>query len=457
MTYKSVNPYTNEIFQEYDFATSDAIEQALQKTTQLAAAMRAQSYQDREETLTKISHLFSQERQPMAEIMTREMGKLLTESLGEVDLCIQILDYFALHGHEFMDDVTLKSNFGKSYYTKQALGPILMCEPWNFPLYQVIRVFAPNFVVGNPMILKHASNVPGSAEMAADIIRRSGAPEGSLINLFLNYEQVDEVIADYRIKAVALTGSARGGRSVAAAAGQNLKKSTMELGGNDAFIILDDVDKKELADVIPGARLYNAGQVCTSSKRFIVTEQNYDYLLELLEQGFKSVKMGDPLNPETTLAPLSSKRAKDKLQKQVDEALVAGAKLVYGNQPVDLDGQFFMPTILTDISKDNPIYDEELFGPVAQVYLVHSEEEAIALANDSTYGLGSVVFSSNPEHADEVARKIEAGMTFINSTWVSLPELPFGGINASGYGRELSALGQLAFINEHLITNHSVH
>lgn len=268
--------------------------------------------------------------------------------------------------------------------------------------------------------------------------------------MFISYDQVAKAIADKRVSGVCLTGSERGGMSVAAEAGKNLKKTTMELGGNDAFIILDDADWDLVKEVAPQARLYNAGQVCTSSKRFIVMADKYDEFLEVLKDAFSAVRMGDPTDRTTTLAPLNSKSAKEKLEKQVELAVKNGAKVYYGNEKVDLPGQFFMPTILTDITPDNPIFDQEMFGPVASVYKVNSEEEAIALANNSSYGLGNTVFGE-PEHAARVAAKIETGMSWINSGWASLPELPFGGVKNSGYGRELSELGFNAFVNEHLV------
>ncbi len=230
-----------------------------------------------------------------------------------------------------------------------------------------------------------------------------------------------------------------------------MKKSTLELGGNDAFIILDDADWDLVEKVAPAARLYNAGQVCTSSKRFVVLEKDYDRFLKMMKDAFSKVKMGDPLDPLTTLAPLSSKKAKEKLQQQVDTAVENGAKVYYGNKPVDMEGQFFMPTILTDITPDNPIFDTEMFGPVASVYKVSSEEEAIELANNSSYGLGNTIFSNDSEHAERVAAKIETGMSWINAGWASLPELPFGGVKNSGYGRELSSYGIDEFTNKHLI------
>ena len=305
------------------------------------------------------------------------------------------------------------------------------------------------------MILKHASNVPGSAVAFQETVTKAGAPEGSLTNLFVNYDQVDRAIADPRVSGVALTGSERGGASVAKSAGANLKKSSMELGGNDVFIILDDADWDLLKKVAPGARLMNAGQVCTSSKRFIVMEDRYDDFVSLMVDAFSHAVLGDPNSPDTTLAPMCMVSARDNLAKQVEKAVDAGARVACGNKPYDSPGAFFTPTILTNIDRDNPVYNQEMFGPVASIFKVANEDEAIELANDSSYGLGGVVFSQDSEHADALARRIETGMTFINGGWVTMPELPFGGVKNSGYGRELYSLGFDTFANEHLIFDHS--
>ncbi|MBP2058043.1 succinate-semialdehyde dehydrogenase/glutarate-semialdehyde dehydrogenase [Lactobacillus colini] len=449
--YESVNPYTNEVFKTYDNATDEQIEQALKTTHELYLNWRNQDISERAKLLAKVADSFEANRQEMAKIMTLEMGKLLSESLEEVDLCISICRYYAEKGPEMLKPQPIESSLGKAYYLKQATGVVMACEPWNFPLYQIIRVFAPNFIVGNPIILKHAHNVPGSAALAEKIISEAGTPKGSLINLFLSYDQINQVIADTRVQGVALTGSERGGRSVAEAAGKNLKKSTMELGGNDPFIVLDDADAKTLKDVLSDARTYNAGQVCTSSKRIIVVESRYDEVLEDLKEIFSNLKPGDPLKDDTTLAPLNSQKAKEKLAKQVDQALAGGAKVYYQYPEIDNKAAFFRPIILTDINKDNPIFDDELFGPVAEVYKVKDEAEAIKLANDSSYGLGSSVISSNPDRAARVASQIETGMTVINGRWITAAELPFGGVQKSGYGRELSELGIMAFVNEHLV------
>ena len=452
MAYKTINPYTNEVEKEFPNATDEELEAVLAKAHQLYLDWRndSESLEDRKAILHRVADILRERRTGYATIMSHDMGKLIGEAEGEVDLCADICDYYADKADEFLKPRTLETDAGKAYYIKQSTGVLVAVEPWNFPFYQIARVFAPNFIIGNPMILKDASNCPASAQAFADAVLEAGAPEGSLNNMFISYDQVAKAIADKRVSGVCLTGSERGGMSVAAEAGKSLKKTTMELGGNDAFIILDDADWELVREVAPQARLYNAGQVCTSSKRFIVMADKYDEFLEVLKDAFSAVRMGDPTDRTTTLAPLNSKSAKEKLEKQVELAVENGAKVYYGNEKVDLPGQFFMPTILTDITPDNPIFDQEMFGPVASVYKVNSEEEAIALANNSSYGLGNTVFGE-PEHAARVAAKIETGMSWINSGWASLPELPFGGVKNSGYGRELSELGFNAFVNEHLV------
>ena len=452
MAYKTINPYTNEVEKEFPNATDEELEAVLAKAHQLYLDWRndSESLEDRKAILHRVADILRERRTEYATIMSHDMGKLIGEAEGEVDLCADICDYYADKADEFLKPRTLETDAGKAYYIKQSTGVLVAVEPWNFPFYQIARVFAPNFIIGNPMILKDASNCPASAQAFADAVLEAGAPEGSLNNMFISYDQVAKAVADKRVSGVGLTGSERGGMSVAAEAGKSLKKTTMELGGNDAFIILDDADWDLVKEVAPQARLYNAGQVCTSSKRFIVMADKYDEFLEVLKDAFSAVRMGDPTDRTTTLAPLNSKSAKEKLEKQVELAVENGTKVYYGNEKVDLPGQFFMPTILTDITPDNPIFDQEMFGPVASVYKVNSEEEAIALANNSSYGLGNTVFGE-PEHAARVAAKIETGMSWINSGWASLPELPFGGVKNSGYGRELSELGFNAFVNEHLV------
>lgn len=458
MPRQTINPYTNEVLKTFADATDEEIEQTLTTANKLYHEMKHQTINERAIILHQIADYLREHKSELAKVMTLEMGKLISESEGEVELCAIIADYFADHGEAMLQPTLLHTMAtGEAKIYKHATGVILAVEPWNFPYYQIMRVFAPNFMVGNPMILRDAANIPWSAQTFAELAIKAGAPVGSITNLFMSYDQVGQLIADPRIQGVALTGSERGGSAVAQEAGKNLKKSTLELGGQDAFIVLDDANMEDVCNIAWRARLYNSGQVCTSSKRFIVMDQVYDEFLEKLVANFASVKPGDPMDPTTTLAPMNTKKTKEKLQKQVDEAIAAGATVVYGNESYDLEGQFFMPTILTDITSDNPAAHTEMFGPVAQVYRVHSEEAAIALANDSQYGLGGIVFSGDPLHGEEVAAQIETGMVFVNNFMVSLPELPFGGVKNSGYGRELSELGLLAFVNEQLIvtTSHS--
>lgn len=452
MAYQTVNPYTNEVEKTFKNTSDEELEQSLATAHQLYLSWRNNDQlEERKKVILKLAEILRAHRKDFATIMTKDMGKLLSEAEGEVDLCASFCDYYVAHADQFLSPDVIATTSGRAKVIKQSLGILVAVEPWNFPFYQIARVFIPNFIVGNPMILKDASNCPASAQAFADAVKDAGAPEGSLTNLFLNYDQVSKAIADQRVAGVCLTGSERGGAAVAKEAGASLKKNTMELGGNDAFIILDDADWNLVEQVAPSARLYNAGQVCTSSKRFIVLAKDYDRFLKIMKNAFSKVKMGDPLDSATTLAPLSSKKAKDKLQAQVDLAVKNGAKVYYGNQPVDLPGQFFMPTILTNITPDNPIFDQEMFGPIASVYKVDTEEEAIALANNSSYGLGNTIFSSNYKHAERVAAQIETGMSWINDGWASLPELPFGGVKHSGYGRELSGYGIEEFMNKHLI------
>ncbi|RVU70132.1 MULTISPECIES: NAD-dependent succinate-semialdehyde dehydrogenase [Lactobacillus] len=449
--YQSINPYNNEEFASFENPTSQQIDEALNLADRLYHKWRYEMPASRAEILKKIATALREHEAEMAKMMTLEMGKLLSESQEEVELCANICDYYAEKGPAMLEPTDSPSSLGKAYYLKQATGVVLACEPWNFPLYQVIRVFAPNFIVGNPIILKHAHNVPSSAALIAKIIKRAGAPEGSLLNLYPSYDQLATIIQDPRIQGVALTGSERGGMAVAEEAGKNLKKSTMELGGNDAFIVLDDADPQVLRNVLNDARTYNDGQVCTSSKRIIVVKSRYDEVLHELKNIFANLKPGDPLDSATTLPPMNSQRAKEKLAKQVETATSHGAKVFYQYPEIDQEGAFFRPMILTDIKKDNPVYDTELFGPVAEVFAVEDEDEAIQLANDSSYGLGSSVIGQDIKHAQEVAAQIETGMTVINGRWITSGELPFGGVKKSGYGRELSELGMMAFVNEHLV------
>lgn len=452
MAYQTINPFTNEVVKTYANATPEEIENALALGDERYHAWRREPIADRAQILHRIAALMRDHKDQLAKISTIDMGKLFTESQGEVELCAMIADYYADHGADLLAPTPITTQAtGDAEIEKQATGIVMAVEPWNFPYYQIMRVFAPNFMVGNPMILKHASNTPGSAAAFEQLVNEANAPRGTFKNLFLSYDQIGDIIADPRVQGVALTGSKRGGQAVAKAAGENLKKNSMELGGSDAFIVLADADIDEAVNLAWRVRLYNAGQVCTSSKRFIVADSLYDQFVAALKEKFQAMVPGDPMDDQTTLAPMNSKRAKEKLQDQVDRTIAGGATVAYGNEPIDLPGQFFQPTILTDIQPDNPLFYEEMFGPVAQVYRVADDQAAIDLANNSELGLGGIVFSGDPVHGKQVAQQIETGMVFVNTFLSSLPELPFGGVKGSGYGREMSSLGLMAFVNEKLV------
>lgn len=452
MAYQTINPYTGKTVKTYDSISDSDLETALTSAHALYKKWKASdALTERISQLRRLAAVLRRNEEQYARIITGEVGKIISESRGEVELSASIAEYYADHGEEFMAPVPVPTASGRAYYLKQSTGVIFAVEPWNFPFYQVMRVFAPNFIAGNTMLLKHASICPSSAQAFEDAVKEAGIEEGAFKNLFISYDQVSKAIADPRISGVCLTGSERGGASVASEAGKVLKKSSMELGGNDAFIILDDADMDVVKRMIAPARLYNAGQVCASSKRFIVTEKNYDRFVSDLIDVFSQVKLGDPMDENTTMGPLSSAQAKKDVLDAIDAGIRAGAQVLYGNKPVNHPGNFVMPTILTGITRDNPLYNKEVFGPVGEVFKVRDEEEAIALANDSSYGLGSTVFSRDLDRAQAAARRIEAGMTIINAPCLTQPDLPFGGVKNSGYGRELAELGFYTFLNEHMV------
>lgn len=379
------------------------------------------------------------------------MGKLIEQSRGEVKICAAIAKYYADNAKALLKPVKYPSKLGDAWVENHPIGIIMAVEPWNFPFYQLMRVLAPNMAVGNSVMVKHASIVPHCAETFERMVSQAGAPKGAYTNLFISQEQVAKIIDDDRVSGVALTGSEQAGSVVAAQAAKNLKKSTMELGGNDVFVVLDDCDLDKAIKVGAQARLQNAGQVCTAAKRFIVHEKVADKFMAGFTQALESVKTGDPLDPQTTLGPLSSKGALQNLVKQVDKAVKNGAKVKLGGKALDHAGYFYAPTILTDIKRENPAYFEEFFGPVAMIFVVKNDDEAVKLANDSHYGLGGAIFTGDIERGKKMASRIETGMVFINTLSGTAPELPFGGVKRSGYGHELADLGIKEFVNQKLV------
>lgn len=452
MAYKTVNPFNNQLIKEYANHNDAEIEVALTKADALYHSSWSKGDIDQRLTvLHKLADLIDNQQEALAKIASREMGKLIAQSRSEVQLCAQIARYYADNAKTLLAPVKYPSELGEAWVEHHPIGVIMAVEPWNFPYYQLMRVLAPNFAAGNPVLCKHASIVPQCAEAFAHLVREAGAPEGAWTNLFISSDQVSAIIADPRVQGAALTGSEKAGSAVAAQAAKHIKKSTLELGGNDVFIVLDDADLEKAVETGVQARLANAGQVCTAAKRFIIHQDIADQFLRKFTDAFRQAKLGDPLDESTTLGPLSSKEALDTLSQQVSEAVQKGAKLHLGGKPAKSEGNFFEPTILTHITRDNPAYFEEFFGPVAQIYVVNNDDEAIRLANDSHYGLGGAIFSRNIKRAKQMASRIETGMVWINWLTDTAAELPFGGVKRSGFGRELSDLGIKEFVNQKLV------
>ena len=452
MAYQTVNPFNNQLIKAYPNHSDADIEATLRQADALYHSEWAKgSIDQRLPVLHKLADLLESHQEELAKIATQEMGKLIAQSRSEVQICAQIARYYADNAEKFLAPVKYDTELGDAWVEHHPIGIIMAVEPWNFPYYQLIRVLAPNLAAGNPVICKHASIVPHCAEAFAHLVREAGAPEGAWTNLFISSDQVSAIIADPRVQGAALTGSEKAGSAVASQAAKHIKKSTLELGGNDVFIVLDDADLEKAVKTGVQARLANAGQVCTAAKRFIVHQKVADQFLRQFTDAFQQVKMGDPLDESTTLGPLSSKDALETLSKQVSEAVQKGAKLHFGGKPANSEGNFFEPTILTHITRDNPAYFEEFFGPVAQIYVVQDDEEAVRLANDSHYGLGGAIFSRDIERAKGLASRIETGMVYINWLTDTAAELPFGGVKRSGFGRELSDLGIKEFVNQKLV------
>jgi succinate-semialdehyde dehydrogenase/glutarate-semialdehyde dehydrogenase len=453
MAYQSTNPFTGKVEKSFDDISATQLEEKLNHADAcFKTDWSTRSFADRTAILKRAATLMRERSHMLAELITLEMGKLIAQSLGEVALSASILDYYADHAEKFLAPEKLDTPKGEAMVESSPIGVLFGVEPWNYPYYQIARFAAPNLMAGNVVMVKHASSVPQCALAFEQLMLDAGAPIGAYTNLFITKDQVAQVIEDPRIRAVALTGSEGAGAIVAAQAGKQLKKTTLELGGSDAFIVLEDADLDKAIKHAVSGRMGNSGQACTASKRFIVVEALASSFLEKFEAALGEFAPGDPLDKATTLAPLSSSQALKDLLKQVDSAVSSGARVVIGGKRIDgLPGNFMQPTILTDISASNPAYKEEFFGPVALFFRVADEDAAIVLANDSPFGLGGSVFTQDIERGKIVARKIDTGMVFINSGAVTSPELPFGGVKNSGYGRELSSAGIQEFVNKKLI------
>jgi succinate-semialdehyde dehydrogenase/glutarate-semialdehyde dehydrogenase len=451
--YATVNPFTGETEQEFDFTPTEAIDGIIERAHAAYQEWQQRPVEDRAAVVRRAAELMDERREDLAMLITTEMGKRHDEATGELYLCSMILKYYADNGPGFLEPQPIQPLMGKgeAVVETRPIGVLLAIEPWNYPFYQVVRVAGPNLVLGNTVVLKHAEITPQCAVAIEQLFTDAGAPEGVFTNTFLRIADVEQVIADPRIQGVTATGSERAGSAVGALAGKHLKKSVLELGGSDPFIVLDAEDLGATVKAATMGRMQNTGQACTASKRLIVTEELYEPFVEGLRQAFSTFSPGDPADPSTTLAPLSSERAAQDLHAQIQDAVDKGATVVAGGERPELPGAFVEATILTDVTPEMRAFREELFGPAAVVYKVKDAEEAVALANDSDFGLGATVMSSDLDRARAVADRLEAGMVWINQPTGTSPELPFGGIKRSGYGRELSELAMFEFANRRLV------
>jgi len=451
MTYQSVNPFNGKLLKGFEEITDEQFETKIATAAKCYETWRLKSYTERAVIVAKAAALVHERLDELARTMTLEMGKRIGEAKGEVQFSSDILAYYAKNAERFLADVELHPSLGVGHMESSPIGVIFGVEPWNFPYYQLARVAGPHLMAGNVLLVKHAGCVPQCAIAFEKLWIDAGAPVGLYTNLLISHDQSNRVIDDPRIKGVALTGSVAAGRSIAARAGQNLKPSSMELGGSDAFIVLEDADLDHTVKWALWGRMYNTGQTCCAAKRFIVVDKIADKFLDKFQTELAGLKAGDPLDEKTTMGPLSTESALVDLLKQVDVAVAHGAKVLMGGKRVNRPGSFMQPTILTDVKPENPAFRDEFFGPVAMFFRVKDEDAAIALANDSDFGLGGSVFTKDLARGKRVASRVETGMMFINNISWSDAELPFGGIKNSGYGRELGDMGIQEFVNKKLV------
>ena len=451
MAYQSVNPYDGRILKTFEELTDKQLEMALETAATCFETWRHTTFAERAAVVAKAAAIMRARIDEFARPVTLEMGKLIDQARGEVVLSADIIDYYAKNAERFLAPEHLKPSSGEAEVESSPFGVLFGVQPWNFPYYQLARFAAPNLMAGNVVMVKHAGCVPQCAIAFEKLWMEAGAPFGAYTNLLISHDQVNRVIDDPRIKGVALTGSVEAGKSVAGRSGQNLKKSTMELGGSDAFIVLEDADLDKTVKWAVWGKMNNTGQCCVAAKRFIVVEELADRFLDKFKTALAALKPGDPMDEATTLGPLSTEAALVQLLGQVEGAVAKGATLVMGGKRIDRPGSFMQTTILTNIKRDNPAFREEFFGPVALFFRVKNEDEAVALANDSDFGLGGSVFTKDIARGKRVASRVDTGMMFVNHPTWTRPDLPFGGIKDSGYGRELSSMGIQEFVNKKLV------
>jgi succinate-semialdehyde dehydrogenase/glutarate-semialdehyde dehydrogenase len=445
---QSVNPANLQTIKTYLQMQPSEVNRILDLTNSAFEEWKDTSFDHRSRLMMKAADVLRKNEEEYSKLMTLEMGKPIAQSRAEVDKCAWVCEYYAENAEKFLVDELIETDATKSFVTFQPLGIVLAVMPWNFPFWQVFRFAAPGLMAGNAGILKHASNVSSCALAIEEVFKESGFPENLFRTILVPSSQMEEVIKNKNIKAVTLTGSVPAGKAVAKTAGSVLKKTVMELGGSDPYVILEDADLEMAADTCVTARLINGGQSCIAAKRFIVVEEVYDSFEKLFIEKMKSKKMGDPFDESNYIGPQASVPLRDELHQQVEKSIKLGAKLLLGGKIPEINGAYYPPTILSNVKKGMPAFDEELFGPVAVLIKAKDETEAIDIANDSIFGLGAAVFTKDIKRGEKIAKeKLQAGCCFVNAFVKSDPRLPFGGIKESGYGRELSSFGIREFVN----------
>ena len=444
---KSINPTTGEIILEYREHSAKEVEQIVRDVHSAWVNWKDTAFELRSVLMKKTAQILRDKRDIYARLMTMEMGKLLRESMAEIEKCAWVCDFYADHAADILKDELIASDASKSFIAFQPIGPILAVMPWNFPFWQVIRFAAPALMAGNAAVLKHASNVPGCALAIEEIFREAGFPANLFRTLMIPASAVEKVITHPAIVGVTLTGSEAAGSQVASLAGKHLKKTVLELGGADPFIILDDADLEKAVKTAVTARMINQGQSCIAAKRFIVMDSVVHQFETGMKDAFEALRNGDPMDSETQVGPMARPDLVDEIEQQVTHSVAAGARLITGGHRPDRSGCYFEPTILSDVREGMPVYSQETFGPVVSIIAVRSEEEAIRVANDSDFGLGGCLWTRDLKKGEDIARKIATGAMFVNGMTKSDPRLPFGGIKKSGYGRELGSYGIKEFVN----------
>jgi succinate-semialdehyde dehydrogenase / glutarate-semialdehyde dehydrogenase len=447
MAITSINPSTGKTIKTYDEMTPEQAAAAVAQAHETWRTWRATSFPERAKPMKKTAEILRKRKEELAKLMAVEMGKPLKQGVAEVEKCAWACDYYADNAEAHLAPDVIKTEGSKSYVAFEPLGVVLAIMPWNFPLWQVYRFAAPALMAGNVGLLKHASNVPGCALVIEEIFNQAGFPEGAFRSLLIGNAQVRAVIEHPLVRAVTLTGSTPAGKAVASQAGAVLKKTVLELGGSDPYVVLEDADLDQAVETCVNSRLINAGQSCIAAKRFIVVEPVRAAFTERFVALMKTKKMGDPLKEGTDVGPQARHNLRDDLHKQVLASVERGAKLLLGGEVPPGEGAYYPPTVLAEVKPGMPAYDEELFGPVAAIIGAKDEDNAVRIANDTVFGLGAAVFTKDKKRGEQMARKLEAGSTFVNSLVASDPRLPFGGIKESGYGRELGSYGIKEFVN----------